>query len=125
MYDFDVVGLVRPLDNRIANTQPLRHENSRFPPNITMELIASQLFIENWTTSSNFTAYYARCAPTHCTYSIRRRFDMAYMIAMMLGFYGGLSVILEIILPPIVKSIRQRSHKRDPISSSTAGEQWP
>jgi hypothetical protein len=47
---------------------------------------------------------------------------MTYMIAMMLGFYGGLSVILEIILPPIVKSIRQRWHKRDPINSTMAGE---
>ncbi len=122
MYDFDVVGLVRPLDNRIVNTQSLHDENSRFPPNITIESIVSQLFMENWTTSSNFTAYYAHCAPTHCTYSIRRCFDMTYMIAMMLGFYGGLSVILEIILPPIVKSIRQRWHKRDPINSTTAGK---
>jgi hypothetical protein len=47
---------------------------------------------------------------------------MTYMIAMMLGFYGGLSVILEIVLPPIVKCIKQRWHKRDSVNSTTAGE---
>jgi hypothetical protein len=122
MYDFDVVGLVRQLDNRIINIQPLHDKNSRFHPNTTMEVIVSQLFMENWTTSSNFTAYYTHCAPTHCTYSTRQRFDMTYMIAMMLGFYGGLSVLLEIILLPLVKYVRQQWYKRNLVNSTMEGE---
>lgn len=117
MYDFDVVGLVRPLDKRIINIQPLRNKNTRFPPNTTMEEIASQLFIENWAISSNFSAYYAHCEPTHCTYTTRQCFDITYMITMMLGFYGGLSVILEITLVPLVKYVRQKWHKRNLVKS--------
>lgn len=111
MYYFDTIGLFQPLDIRTTRIQPLRKENSRFSYNTTVKSIVSQLLVEDWKTSKNFTAYYRRCAPHQCTYSIIRRFDTTYMITMMLGFYSGLSVILEIILPHVVRSIRRRWRK--------------
>jgi hypothetical protein len=108
MYSFDAIGLFQPLDIRTTHIQPLRKENSRFPYNITVESIISQLFVEDWRTSKKFATYYRRCAPKQCTYSITRRFNVTYMITMMLGFYSGLSVILEILLPNLVRSIRRR-----------------
>ena len=111
-YEFDVVGLLRPLDIRALNIAPLENSTSRFPPQTSMERIVSQLFIEDWSTSNNFTAYYTRCAPKKCTYTIRQRFDRAYMVTVMLGFYGGISALLEIILPPLVKLARSRWVKR-------------
>ncbi|CAF4038041.1 unnamed protein product [Rotaria sp. Silwood2] len=111
-YYFDVVGSVRPLDSRAVKIQPLEYESSRFYPNTTINEIFSQLFIEDWINSSNFTSYYERCAPLQCTYTIKKRFDIAYMLATMLGFYGGLSTILEIILPPLVKTASQQWSKR-------------
>jgi hypothetical protein len=104
-YDFDVVGLVRPLNDRAKNIKPLLFENSRFHPNATISDIFSELFIEDWINSTNFTSYYQRCEPSQCTYIRRKRFDTGYMLAIMLGFYGGLTAILQIILPPIVKII--------------------
>ncbi|CAF1006039.1 unnamed protein product [Rotaria sordida] len=122
-YDFDVVGLVRPLDNRAVQIKPLRHKTSRFYPNTTINEIFSQLFIENWINSSNFTSYYTRCAPSQCTYTVRKRFDIAYMLAIMLGFYGGLSAILEIILPPLVKiGSQQWSKRKNPIHLDNSNE---
>lgn len=112
-YDFDVVGLVRPLDSRAANIKPLRHENSRFHLNSTVNEIFSQLFIEDWLNTSNFTAYYNRCAPVKCTYTIQKRFDTTYMFTIMLGFYGGLSNILEIILPLIVGIVLKQWSQRE------------
>ncbi|CAF3985031.1 unnamed protein product [Rotaria sordida] len=111
-YDFDVVGLVRPLNSHAVQIEPLRNENSRFYPNTTINEIFSQLFVEDWINSSNFTSYYTRCAPTQCTYTIREHISLTYMLTMMLGFYGGLSAILEIVLPPIVKVILQQWSKR-------------
>jgi hypothetical protein len=35
------------------------------------------------------------------------------MLAIMLGFYGGLSAILEIILPVVVKIVIKRWTKRN------------
>ncbi|CAF3747101.1 unnamed protein product [Rotaria sp. Silwood1] len=111
-YDFDIVGLVRPLDKRAIQIEPLRYENSRFYPNTTINEFFLQLFVEDWINSSNYTSYYTRCAPSQCVYTIEKRFDIAYMLTTMLGFYGGLSVILEIILPPFVKIIIKQWSKR-------------
>jgi hypothetical protein len=124
MYDFDAVGLLRPLDIHTTRIQPLRKQNSHFSPNATMESIISQLFVEDWRTSKNYTAYYDRCEPTHCTYTITRRFDRTYMIAIMLGFYSGLSVILEITLPCFVRFIRRKWKKRqrNKDNAQTTGE---
>jgi hypothetical protein len=119
MYDFDVKGLLQPLDIRITHIQPLRKENSRFSPNTTVESIVSQQFIEDWGTSTNFTAYYERCSPKQCTYSIARRFNRTYMLAMMLGFYSGLSVILETTLPHFIRFIRRRWIKQQPNTGNT------
>ncbi|CAF1092079.1 unnamed protein product [Adineta steineri] len=112
MYYFDAVGLFHPLNNRTAHIQSLEKNKTRFTPNTTIESIVSQLFVEDWRTSKNFSAYYRRCAPKQCTYNIIRRFHMTYMITIMLGFYSGLSVILEIILPHLVRFIRQQWKKR-------------
>ncbi len=112
MYDFDAVGMIRPLNNSIVLIQPLSKENSRFPPNTTFESILSQLFIENWGATRNFTAYYEKCAPKHCTFKITRRFNRSYMIAMLLGFYSGLGFVLEAILPCFVRFIRRRWTKQ-------------
>jgi len=112
-YDFNVVGLVRPLDNRAIRIQPLSNKTSRFSSNTTINEIFSQLFVEEWINSTNFTSYYTRCKPSQCTYTLRKRFDTGYMLTIMLGFYGGLSALLDIILPPIVKLFIQKWTKRN------------
>jgi hypothetical protein len=112
-YDFDFVGLLQPLDSRTVQIKPLSNDNSRFSPKTTIDEIFSQLFVEDWINSTNYTSYYTRCQPSQCSYPVRKRFDMAYMLTIMLGFYGGLSAILDIILPPVVKLIIQRWTKRN------------
>ena len=121
-YDFDAKGLVRPLDDRAIRIQPLSITNSRFPSNTTIGEIFSQLFVEEWINSTNHTSYYARCRPLECTYTLRKRFHIAYMFAIMLGFCGGLSAILEIILPPIVKLIMRQMTKRNHTNTITTGK---
>jgi len=54
-YDFDRVGLLRPLENRTLRIQPLSNKSSRFSPNTTINQIFSQLFVEDWVNSSHFT----------------------------------------------------------------------
>ncbi|CAF3750060.1 unnamed protein product [Rotaria sp. Silwood1] len=111
-YDFDIVGLVSPFNKRASQIRPLQKKNSRFLPNATIREIFSNLFVEDWMHSSNYTAYYERCAPAHCTYTVNRRFDTTYMIAIMLGFHGGFSTILEIILPLLVMIFLRKWSKR-------------
>ncbi|CAF1054316.1 unnamed protein product [Adineta steineri] len=112
MYFYDAADLLQSLDIHVRGLEALRKENSRFTPNTTIGTIVSQLFIEDWGTSRNFTSYFDRCLPKQCTYSLVGRFDRTYIIAMMLGFYSGLGAILEIILPHIVRFVRRQWKKR-------------
>jgi len=106
-HDFNARGLLQPLHNSTKHIQILRQETTRFSPNTTIESIVSQLFIEDWNDAINFTAYYHRCAPKYCTYTVSKRFAWSYIIAMELGLYKTLSVILEISLPYVVRFIRR------------------
>ncbi|CAF2716423.1 unnamed protein product [Rotaria sp. Silwood2] len=118
-YNFDVVGLVRSLEENVAQIQPLQHENSRFYPNTTISEIVSEAFVEDWINSTNYTSYYKRCAPSQCTYTVQKRVNIDILI-IMLGFYGGLTVILQIILPLLVGIFLQEWSKRKQKSNSTA-----
>ena len=84
--------------------------NSSFSYDTTLDKIVSQLFIEDWTDSSNFSEYYTQCAPSECTYTYEERFSTAYLISTVLGIVGGLSVALRILILPMVKLNRRIYH---------------
>lgn len=102
-YDFDVVDLVHPLNSEAKAVRALPNTTTtRFHPNTTIQEILAELFVEDWNRMTNYTAYYSRCQPKQCTYTVKKRFDFAHMTALMLGFCGGLSAVLDICLPWIV-----------------------
>jgi hypothetical protein len=49
---------------------------SRFNPNMTVDSMFAELFIEEWYDTSNFTGYFATCAPVSCSYSYTERFNI-------------------------------------------------
>ncbi|CAF1609707.1 unnamed protein product, partial [Rotaria sp. Silwood1] len=64
------------VDSRVANVVPLDPTvDSRFSPDTTLDQIVSQLFIEGWTNSTNFSFYYRQCAPYQC---IRHKIAMFF-----------------------------------------------
>jgi hypothetical protein len=96
------------VDPRAVNVTPLNPLiSSRFPPTTTLDNIVSQLFVEDWTDSNNFSSYYSQCAPNECTYTYEERFNIAYLVSTIFGIVGGLSVALRILIPPIVTLIRR------------------
>lgn len=109
---YDHADLLSPLRNSTRNIQALDQNQSRFLSNDSIQTIVSQLFIEDWNHSINFTAYYNRCSPKQCTYTINKRFDWSYIIAMELGLYKTLSVLLEISLPWLVRCLRRYATKQ-------------
>ncbi|CAF1071614.1 unnamed protein product [Adineta ricciae] len=89
-----------PLDSSFSNVNPLDSTvQRRFSPETKLENVVSQLFIEDWTNTSNFSSYYHQCAPNECTYTYEGRFNRAFIIATALGTIGGLSVALQIFTP--------------------------
>ncbi|CAF3984678.1 unnamed protein product [Rotaria sordida] len=96
------------LDPRVLNVTALDSTiNSRFSPDTKLDIIVSQLFLEYWINSTNFSSYYNQCEPDQCFYTYEERFNRAYIIATLLGIVGGLSIVLRILIPPIVILLRR------------------
>ncbi|CAF4893027.1 unnamed protein product [Rotaria sp. Silwood1] len=105
-YSFDRIETT--LDPRVLNVTALDSTiNSRSSPDTKLNTSVSQLFIEYWTNSTNFSFYYNQCAPNQCFYTYEERFNRAYIIATLLGIVGGLSTVLRILIPPIVILLRR------------------
>ena len=84
----------KPLDR----TRP-----SRFLPTSAMSSILSEQMVENWTTVTNFTSYYATCSPIECIFTISERSNIIYVITILLGSFGGLMVVLRIVSPLLIR----------------------
>ena len=88
--------------------------NITFPPldptlsvaNETVQSLVESLMIVEWQTSVIYERYYRRCAPIACTYSINQQANPLYIFSTMLGLYGGLTVILKLCVPVLVRVIR-------------------
>ncbi|CAF1199605.1 unnamed protein product [Adineta steineri] len=96
------------IDPRVANITSLNPRSGRrSSPNTTLDNIVSQLFIEDWTNTTNFSSYYHQCAPDQCTYTYEQRFNRVYIIATVFEIVGGLSVALNIFIPLLVILLRR------------------
>lgn len=78
---------------------------SRFLSTDTMGTMVDQLFLEVWEIRANFVGYYEACAPASCTYTISQQLDIVYVFTTVLGFCGGLVIILRLIVPRSVQLI--------------------
>lgn len=77
-----------------------------FFPNTTIAKIFEQQMVERWDTEKNFSSYYSVCAPAECTYTLVQRNTLIYVMTMIIGLFGGLSVVIRLISPWIVRFAR-------------------
>ncbi|CAF3592628.1 unnamed protein product [Rotaria sordida] len=64
--------------------------SSLFFPNTTLEMIMKHLMIEQWHDSSNYSNYFEQCNPIQCTYTYSERYNVLYMMSMLISLFGGL-----------------------------------
>ena len=90
--------------------------------NTRMDTIISQWMVDRWEYATDFSGYYAACAPIECIYaSTSTRFDnKIYLATLLISLYGGLTVILRIVIPFLVKCARSlhrrcKARKRSPV----------
>lgn len=76
---------------------------SRFPKNVTMEVMMNELLIENWTIHVSYDKFFNKCAPVSCVYAIQERFDLFFVIITIIGIYKSLNDGFRLILPLIVR----------------------
>jgi hypothetical protein len=86
-----VNATIRPLDPTLSAS------------NATVQSLVNALMIDRWETSVFYERYYEACAPLSCSYLINKRANPLYIISTIVGLCGGLSVVLKLISPVIVR----------------------
>ncbi|CAF0857918.1 unnamed protein product [Adineta steineri] len=111
------------------------HSNMTFNPlsdtlssrNTTVQSIVNNLLIERWETEVVYENYYATCDPLWCTYTFDGQISSIYTITIIIGLYGGLTVVFKLITPIIVRIgyyiIRYRRRRVTPVVSVMTTQQ--
>lgn len=68
-----------------------------------IEILANKLFIQSWNNESSFESYFKQCRPLKCQHTYQSRFILTYMITTIIGLIGGLSIVIRLLAPLIVK----------------------
>lgn len=68
----------------------------------------SNLLIDEWNTTMNYSSYLSNCNPRTCQFSSSEKINYSYAITLFIGLYGGLIVILRSISLFLIQSVNQR-----------------
>ncbi|UJR13165.1 hypothetical protein I4U23_000188 [Adineta vaga] len=104
-YDSSCLQIIQEQVNYIkTNYSPIMYvaNSSRFAPNMTLVNLVNELFIENWITTIDYSAYFYNCSPEFCSYTYRQQVNSLYTTTLLIALYGGLSVVLQWICPNII-----------------------
>ncbi|UJR20167.1 hypothetical protein I4U23_023299 [Adineta vaga] len=76
---------------------------SRFRRDAFIQTIIDELFIEEWKINKYYSSFYNACAPISCSYIIRKEDYYMYTVSRILGLYGGLTIVLRLIVSVMIK----------------------
>jgi hypothetical protein len=116
MYNVDMPKR-SPLPSAAFQFTPLDSSiRSRFPPTTKIETIFREFMLEDWSVPPYFEGYYRSCAPAACTFTITRQWELLYVVSTIISFFGGLVVVLRLLVPILVRSTygigRRWRHRR-------------
>ncbi|CAF1542995.1 unnamed protein product [Adineta ricciae] len=80
---------------------------SSYPRHETIQQMVDRLFVDEWHVNDSYENYFQACNPTHCTYSFIQNFNTLKVINTIFDYYGGLNIILSVVIPFIVRIIFQ------------------
>ena len=104
-----IYSLIASTSKFPVNATAMTHLNtSRYYRTTKIIQIVQQLMIEQWNNQTSFESYFNQCMPTKCVYTYYERADVIYMISTIIGIFGGLILVLEIIIPPSVVFLRRK-----------------
>lgn len=118
-YDISCLNLIRQYTNSTQPITPLARTaiTTEFTPNTTVVDLLKYLFTEQWLTIMNYSAYFEQCSPLLCSYTYIQKFNLLYIVTVLLGFHGGLAIVLKWICPLcvrlIVKIYQYRKNRRN------------
>lgn len=98
LINFENSSSIRPLDSS---------QFSRYSINSTGQDLASGAFIEEWSLNISYSDFFSACDSSMCTYSVPHRKDTLRVITILLGLYGGLTLIIRTVVPWLI-AVSQR-----------------
>jgi hypothetical protein len=81
--------------------------SSRYEKNSTVELILRHLMVEKWYKNVSYEMYYHHCAPSSCSYSFIQFNPALQVLTLLLGLYGGLTIIMKLVALIIVAFLQK------------------
>ncbi|CAF1580352.1 unnamed protein product, partial [Didymodactylos carnosus] len=56
------------------------------------------------------------CAPQECTYTYSGHNNVVYIVTTVIGLIGGLTKVLQVIIPPIVEFVRKKKRPKQEVA---------
>ena len=110
-YNDSCVNIIKHYTNYTFSLQPLVNQSQIHR---TINELVENLFIDQWMITKNYSPYYQKCSPKLCTYTYVQRVNLIYLISLILGFQGGLSIVLKWICPRLVQlALRMKRNRRN------------
>ncbi|CAF1112213.1 unnamed protein product [Adineta steineri] len=81
---------------------------SQYSEDSTIKNLLNSLMIEEWNLTQFYDQYYDECQPIECTYNVKTRNNVIYIVTTMFGIIGGLITVLKLVVPRVVKFIRKK-----------------
>ena len=81
---------------------------SRFAKTSTVGELLAEMMVERWDRSVVYEQYYSGCRPNECIYTLETRNDAIYIITTVIGLIGGITTILKVLVPGLIRFIRRR-----------------
>jgi hypothetical protein len=99
-YNLSCINLINGVNT--TDTPLLFANSSRFPPSTLITDLIDHLFVETWSTTINYSAYFILCSPISCSYTYVQQLNSFYLMTVILGLSGGLNVVLQGICPTMI-----------------------
>jgi hypothetical protein len=114
LYNQSCIDTISSYVNTSNIPRALNKTNSRFPSYLVANEIVQEMFIESWSFNVSYDNFFQQCHPTSCSYTLIRRYNPLYVATTIVSLYGGLTVLLKLIIPLAVAHIhafiRRRQH---------------
>ena len=120
LYDQSCVNTISSYINSAIIPRALNKSHTTFAPNSTTNNIVEKMFIESWSINISYDNFFEQCQPKTCLYTLIGRSNILYVITTIVGLYGGLTVLLKIIVPLGVHRIHALLRRRQRVQAQVA-----
>ncbi len=88
--------------------------DSQFNTSSLISSLVAEMMIENWTYTWSHEVFYNNCQPSACVFSYEDKNGFFDVVIIFMELIGGLTMILKILIPRIVKRLRRRYTAQEP-----------